>query len=308
VISDRVLGFSIIVPTHNRPGALLRCLSALSDLSYPRNRFEVIIVDDGSAQPLEAVVHPFRDALDLSLVRQARAGPAAARNTGASQARGRFLAFADDDCQPAPDWLAALEVRSTGTPGSAICGRTLNALVDNPYSTAMQLIRDVVYAHYNANPDQAQFLASNNLAVPTKRFHSIGGFDAREFPAACSEDRDFCARWLHNGYPLIYAAEAFVNHAHPLNLRSYCEQHFRRGCWAFRYHQARSRRGSGRLRDDLGFYGDLLPALRGAFPAGPRGRALLLTILLALWQSVNAAGYVWERAAHSLGTRSRGKR
>src|SRR5262245_41089017 len=70
--------FSIIVPTYCRPQPLRTCLAALAHLDYPHESFEVIIVDDGGRVPLEAVVSPFSDRFDVTLLRQPHAGPAAA--------------------------------------------------------------------------------------------------------------------------------------------------------------------------------------------------------------------------------------
>src|SRR3990172_7747823 len=94
--------------------------------------------------------------IDATCVRQRNAGPASARNTGAAQARGEFLAFTDDDCRPAPDWLRGLALRLTQSPDCVIGGRTTNALPDNPYSSASQLLIDYLYSYYNADPDRAR--------------------------------------------------------------------------------------------------------------------------------------------------------
>ncbi|MGH7450280.1 MAG: glycosyltransferase family A protein [bacterium] len=97
-------------------------------MRYPGDRFEVIVVDDGSASSLEPVVTPFRKQLNLTLMKQANAGPAAARNTGAKQAKREFLVFTDNDCQPDPDWLSALGKHLAQTPDRIIGGRTINTL------------------------------------------------------------------------------------------------------------------------------------------------------------------------------------
>src|SRR5713226_6572342 len=97
--------FSIIVPTYNHPKQLAACLQSLARLEYPRDRFEVIVVDDGGAAALEAVVAPFKNQIDVMLLRQSHSGPAAARNTGAARAKGEFLAFTGADCTPATNWL-----------------------------------------------------------------------------------------------------------------------------------------------------------------------------------------------------------
>lgn len=295
--------FSIIVPTHNRPGQLDACLRSLALLDYPRDRFEVIAVDDGSETPPEALVASFRDRLDITLLTQPHAGPASARNTGAAKANGEFLAFTDDDCTPAPDWLQALAARFATVPDHVIGGRTLNALPDNPYSTASHLLIDYLYAYYNADPNQARFFTSNNLAVPTDRFHAIGVFNTT-FPRAGGEDREFCDRWLHNDYRMIYAPEALVYHTHALTFRAFWRQHFNYGRGAFRFHQARARRGQRRIRlEPFSFYWNLL---RYPFSQAQGGRALLLAALLVMSQAANAAGFLWE-AVNQRGSREEGK-
>src|SRR5436309_2951814 len=131
--------FSIIIPTEARPKQLAACLESICCLEYPDDRFEVLVVDDGSATPPETVVASFRDKIDVTLLTQPHAGPAAARNAGAQRARGTFLAFTDDDCMPKVDWLERFAARLVKTPDHLIGGRTLNALPDNPYSTASQI-------------------------------------------------------------------------------------------------------------------------------------------------------------------------
>jgi GT2 family glycosyltransferase len=279
---------SVIVPTYNRQAQLAACLESLARLDYPRDRFEVIVVDDGSVAPLEAVVAPFEDRFGLALVKQPHAGAAAARNTGAARAKGEFLAFTDDDCAPASDWLRALAARFAATPDHAIGGRTVNALSDNLYSTTSQSIIDVVYAYYNADAGRARFFASGNLAVPAKGFHAVGGFD----PAfRTSEDRDLCDRWLQRGYRMTYAPEAVVYHAHALTLRTFWWQHFGYGRGAFRFHRVDVRRFLVRFRPDVRFY---LAVFRRPFSEPEIRRVLAMAGLLLVWQAANAAGFLWE--------------
>lgn len=280
--------FSIIIPTYYRPAQLATCLKALARLDYPRDRFEVLVVDDGSQSPPEPIVTSFRDRLDVTLLGQPHSGPAAARNTGAAQAKGRFLAFTDDDCMPAPDWLQTLAARFEKASDRLIGGRTLNALSDNPYSITSQTIIEFVYAYYNTDPDNARFFASNNLAVAAERFRAIGGFDAT---FTTSEDRELCDRWLHHRYRMTYAPEVLVSHAHALTFRSFLQQHFRYGRGAFRFHQTRARRGWGRFMPEPKFH---LRLLRYPFSQARGGRAVWLAGSLMLSQVASAAGLVWE--------------
>lgn len=283
--------FSIIIPTLNRPVQLARCLQSLVYLDYPRERFEVIVVDDGSETPTENVVSSFCNRLNITFINQPHNGPARARNKGAAHATGEFLAFTDDDCTPAPDWLKALAVRFIGTPDNMIGGRSPNVLFNNPYSTASDLLIRYLYVHYNAEPEQAHFLTTNNLALPIGCFHKTGGFDTL-FSRAAAEDREFCERWLRHGFRMIYAPEVLVYHAHRLTLCSFYRQQFNYGRGAFRLQQIRARRRLHHLKiEPLSFYLNLLhyPMLeiQGA-------KKLLFLALIVLSQGANAAGFLWE--------------
>ncbi len=284
---------SVVVPTKDRPAQLANCLEALGRLDYPREQLEVIVVDDGGRSSLEPVRASAPPGLSVSLVRREPGGAAAARNTGADAAQGELLAFTDDDCLPERGWLRELTAALAQAPGAGCGGRTPNALPANPVSEASAYIQELVYAHYNANPDAARFFASNNLAVPHDAFHELGGFDAERFPGA-SEDRDFCDRWVCSGRTLVYAPGAVVHHARDLDLPGFVRQHVAYGRGAARYHRARAARGNGRMRDDMSFH--LNRALWSrTLGLRPVRRAAQMGALLALWQVANAAGYALER-------------
>lgn len=97
---------SAIIPTLNRPRELRLCLEGFAHQAVPREQFEVVVVDDGSTEPIASVVAPFESQINLRFERRAHAGLAAARNSGIQSARGRFLILYDDDLQPLPDLVA----------------------------------------------------------------------------------------------------------------------------------------------------------------------------------------------------------
>lgn len=284
---------TLVIPTYNRPRELASCLESLTRLRSPAGGFEVVVVDDGSDEPLDAVVKPFEEVLRLRLIRQANAGPGAARNAGTAAATARFLAFTDDDCWPERDWLCRLTARLQREPAQLVGGRTVNRVTDNPYAAASQTIIDCVYAFYNAHPENARFFASNNMAVARELLEDAGGFDSLGFPRA-SEDRELCDRWRHQGRRLSYVPEAKILHAHRLDLRSFCRQHFSYGRGAARYHRLRSRRRSGRIWQDMPFHAQLPRLLREPLSRLPAGRRLHVLALLVLWQAINAAGFLLD--------------
>jgi len=282
--------FSIIIPTLNRSAQLATCLQSLACLDYPPDRFEVIVVDDGSKTHPETLVASFCNRIDIVLTSQSHGGPAMARNTGAQKAKGEFLAFADDDCIPTATWLQALSARFTGTRNVMIGGKTLNALPINLYSTATQLLIDYLYQCYNPYPDDAHFLTTNNLAMPADLFRSVYGFDST-FPLAAGEDREFCERWLQHGYRMTYAPEALVYHTHVFNFCTFWRKHFTYGRGAYQYHQVRAQRGFGPFRPDPKFYVRLI---LNPFIQKQRKRALRVTVLLMISQVANGLGFLWE--------------
>ena len=284
--------FSVIVPVYERQKELEECLAALSGLDYPRELLEVIIVDDGSVSPPGQIVAGYSQKMNVRLIVQQHAGPAAARNNGAAHAKGDFLAFTDSDCAPGKNWLKEMASEFARSPDAVIGGHTINRLHENVYSTASQLIIDYLYSYYNAENGRAQFLASNNLALSAAVFHSAGGFDPG-FSLAAAEDRDFCDRLLFHGYELLYLPEAVVYHSHFLDLRSFMRQHRDYGNGAFMLHEVRGKRnGKGADSEPVIFYIRLMgyPLLQ------KKGlRTIPLTGLMGLSQIVNAIGFYRAR-------------
>lgn len=283
------LAFSVIVPTRDRPSSLQRCLDSLVAQDFPREHYEIIVVDDGSRRSPAPLVETYAER-NVTLVRQRNAGPAAARNAGAARARGSYLAFTDDDCSPATGWLSALEQAFVTAPDHMVGGLTLNCVDRNAYSEVSQALVSYLYEYYN-DPGDVRFLTSNNIALPARSFQRLGGFSAR-FPRAAAEDRDFCERWTQAGMSMTYAAEAIVEHHHVLDLPGFWRQHFNYGRGAHGFHRARASRGSGPLRVEpprfyLGLVGYPLARERSA-------RAFYCAALMALTQLANAAGFFYE--------------
>jgi GT2 family glycosyltransferase len=283
---------SVVIPTHGRPERLVPCLEALAVQDLPRERFEVIIVDDGSPVPPTDAVMAVSDRIETALIRQSQTGPAGARNTGAARARGELLVFTDDDCVPDRSWLRTLCETASRAPGAGVGGLTVNLLVGNPCSAASQMLIDYLYETFNRDPDDARFFASNNLALPTASFRRLGGF-SETFPLPAGEDRELCDRWHHAGLRLVYTPDAMNGHQHALDLASFWRQHFRYGRGAHEFRRIRSQRGEGVGFEGISFYARLI--LR-PFSRATWTRALALSGLLLLSQVGNTAGFLWELA------------
>ena len=139
---------SVIIPTYNRLANLTKCLRAIDGVDFPRDRFEVIVVDDGGSVPVRSAIDESAVGLDITLVWQDNAGPGAARNTGARRARGQYLIFLDDDCYPERGWLGALIARMEKARQEAVAGKTVNGCPGNLYDCVSHLLSYNQYEHY----------------------------------------------------------------------------------------------------------------------------------------------------------------
>jgi glycosyltransferase involved in cell wall biosynthesis len=288
--SDEI-DFSIVIPAYNRPEQLSRCLESIATLKYPPTHFEVIVVDDGSTADLAPVVVPFLDRMYITLLRQTNSGPATARNAGAVAATGRYVVFTDDDCRPERGWLRALADKLAVNPESAVGGTTANGLPDNLFSTASQAMVDYLYRRWNRDPDDAFFIASNNLAVERACFLEFGGFDV-SFPLAAAEDRELCNRWRSRHGRLVYAPDALVHHYHALSMKSFLVQHFNYGRGAKVFREVRCRDAT---RLPVAPPGSFYPPLiKFAITRDLSWRGALVAMLLGLSQAVSPLGYLWQ--------------
>jgi len=288
--------FSVVVPTRARPVQIDRCSSALIKLP-PNPTHEIIVVHDGGSNDADSVETQRHNDIDLITVRQPHAGPAAARNRGASLARGRFLAFIDDDCLPREDWLQSLETVLLRDPQGLVGGQTVNGLDRNPFSEASQLLVSYAAKTTTMKDEGYRFFPSCNLGVDRRVFQQVGGFDTR-FLAPAGEDREFCARVVSSGRHLTFAHDAVVFHHHRLTLTRYLRQHFKYGRGAALF---RRLCGDGEIelaRTAAPWW--YLRLILSPFGRYPIHRSIGLAALLGLAQVATAVGAVtaWgERTA-----------
>jgi cellulose synthase/poly-beta-1,6-N-acetylglucosamine synthase-like glycosyltransferase len=279
--------FTIIIPTFSRHLQLINCIESIDRLHFPKHLLEVIIVDDGNMIPVKPFIEKLAIDLNPTILSEKKSGPARARNFGAKHARGKYIAFIDDDCMVSPDWLELLIKRLNKYPRAMVGGYTANALPGNPFSAASQLIVDYLYHQWNGNHGAA-FLTSNNMIVPLESFLSMGGFN-EQIHFAGGEDREFCIRWQKKQYAIIYEPKAVIHHSHHLGLFSFVNQHFRygKGKWFCRHFP------KNRIRwESMAFYTNLFNYMKQE--AFLKNQSYLLVILLLLSQYATAAGFLWQ--------------
>jgi GT2 family glycosyltransferase len=280
---------SVVIPARNRHKAVESSLDALAAQTLPPSSFEVLVVDDGCVPPLALDRERWAGKFDLKLLHQQNTGPAGARNRGVAEARGEFLAFTNDDCLPTPTWLEKLVAALREQSEALVGGSTFNGLKDDLFAETSQLILEMVYEHFNRDPANAYFFASNNIACRKQEFVDCGGFDA-SFRVA-SEDREFCDRWRMAGQRLLWIRDAVIEHRHAQSFPRFTRLHFRYGQGARLYQQIRKHRNSGFIDKDLNFHRHIPRMVWKRRQRFPRARFLVFLFLLLWWEAVNAVGF-----------------
>jgi glycosyltransferase involved in cell wall biosynthesis len=165
---------SLIIPTYNREESLRLTLASLSQQTYPTDRFEVVVVDDGGSDGTNMVVqltYPFR----ILYLCQTNQGSAAARNRGVQQSSGDILVFIDDDMTLHPGYLAAIVEKTL--PSTITMGAWLAYELPNPSPFSRATARRINARAARATHDQEvpfTECASNNLAVHRADFVRVG--------------------------------------------------------------------------------------------------------------------------------------
>lgn len=199
---------SVIIAVYNDAERLKICLQRLEEQTYPRDAYEVLVVDNGSDESPESVVVRFSQA--KLFYETATRGPAAARNKGVVLAQGEVIAFTDSDCIPAPDWLERGVVKLRSVPNCGIVGGRINMFFKNPdRPTVVEVYDSVMYLNQKAYIERASFGATANLFTYKHIFAQVGNF---AIDLVMSDDKEWGRRVALAGYRLIYADNVCVAH------------------------------------------------------------------------------------------------
>jgi glycosyltransferase involved in cell wall biosynthesis len=205
---EPVPAVSVVVSTYNRPARLAALLAALREQALARDRFEVIVVDNGSGPETGRLLEDEMDRRDLWLhvVRHpVTRGPAGGRNSGWRLARAPVVAFTDDDCRPERDWLSAIVQAAGRHPAAIIQGRTVPDPED-PRSVEL-------FSHTITVDRLGPQYETCNIAYPRALLQALGGFDESFGLRPAGEDTDLAWRAIERGAEAVLAAEAVVRHA-----------------------------------------------------------------------------------------------
>lgn len=208
---------SVVVPTYRRPQHAHRLLDALRAQTLPADEFEVIVCDDGSGREVVGAWQSSAAASGLHarvLALPENAGPARARNCGWQVSKGPVIAFTDDDCLPAPDWLER---------GLLAMGAGDVVVVGQVVPIAEQLASRGYFSRVLSVQDASLFHTANAFFRRVD-LEQVGGFD-ESFTMAVGEDTDLGLRVVALGRHPVYAEDVLVHHeVGPNSLPLYVQQ------------------------------------------------------------------------------------
>lgn len=189
---------SVIIPTLNRKDELKECLNSLINQNF--SDFEIIVVDDGSKDGTGQMVKEFKSKsrIPIRYFYQEKMGPAKARNRGIAAAKGKIIAFTDDDCRPQMDWIKSIVNSMRGVEG--VEGRTAP-----PNSSRL-----TPFSHTIVNETGGEF-PTCNIAYTREVLREIGGF-CDKFGTPFREDSDLAFSVIKKGYKIKFEKRVYVEH------------------------------------------------------------------------------------------------
>jgi len=231
---------SVVVPTWNRAPVLADCLASLRAQSYPGDRFEILVADDGSADATADVVRAHDDgrAPRVRYLPLPHGGPNAARNAGIAAALGDPICFVDDDVEAPADWLGALVDGAARYPDAGCVGGPVRLRFEAPPPRTCEMESWIWEAALDYGPDERMVpqVNSTNMAARRWAIERVGPFNAA-LPIYGDE-----TEWEHRlrraGIPIAYLPAAWLWHrrtAADLRPATMFRRRFRQGVAYTRY-------------------------------------------------------------------------
>jgi GT2 family glycosyltransferase len=217
--------FSVVIPAYERTELLQQTLQVLTEIDYPSDRYEIVIVDHPGGSAETAVTRSAASSrCAVRLERCAAVDAPSKRNLGARLAGGELVLFLNDDIWPAADMLTehARTHRAHSPAAVAVLGNVEQS-PSMPFSPFVEFYRPYAYGAIESRADRAvdwHYFWAPNISVP-RRVLQNGDFYFREdWPALVHEDVELGYRWQRAGHMIVYNPRARAQHYHPHTLDS----------------------------------------------------------------------------------------
>lgn len=190
---------SVVIPTYNRKQMLEKCLKSVFNQTYPKEAYEILVIDNGSIDDTKNFVEEIKKTSPISLKYfiQERKGAAATRNLGILKSIGEIIAFTDDDCIIDHTWLENLAFPFGDQMITGVQGKVLMIGKQTPFTTVVENINGQGYI-------------TANIAYRKKALLDVGMFN--ESFLSIGEDEDLAFRIIKTGGKIIFNEKAIVQH------------------------------------------------------------------------------------------------
>jgi len=223
---------SIITPTFNRAEELEPLIKSIQNQSLDHQKFEMIIVDDGSIDTTEEIIREWKNKVDFNLryVSQENKGPGAARNLGMSVATGDLFLFIDSDCEAKEDWVEQIyetyqtdKFDACGGPDASKDDFTpLQRAID--FSMTSFFTTGGMRGHSN-KPFAKFYPRSHNMGITKSIYKKVGGFGKLRH----GQDIELSHRIINSGAKVSYIPDAVVYHRRRTTVVKFFRQVFNWG-------------------------------------------------------------------------------
>jgi len=202
-----IMLISVIISTYNRSHILRRTLTSFARQTVSTDRFEVIVVDDGSRDDTGQMCRKMQRTLTnlKYVVLRENAGAARARNRGIEAAAGEYILFTDDDCIPDP---CRIEVMKDCLEGQSVVA----GAIASPLRRYLPLSHNISQVHRFMPGHRAgriRFVSTANLGVRRDVLRKVGTFRA---DLRIAQDTEWSFRLQDEGFSIYFAPEAIVSH------------------------------------------------------------------------------------------------
>lgn len=199
---------SVVIATFDRRASLERLLHQLAEQTLSGDQFEVIVVDDGSPQPVEEWLAEGNLPRRLTVLRQENAGASAARHRGALEAGGALLVITDDDMQVGPGFLGAHLARHVPGSRRVVVGRIRSSSKLSEMPLFERFHADLL-DRWGPGPLRGDAVCTGNLSLRRSDYLEVGGFDCSLERA---EDVDLGFRLEQAGVDVVFSEDAATVH------------------------------------------------------------------------------------------------
>ena len=203
---------TVIIPTRDRKGELAECLKSVFAQDYPKDKLEVIVIDDGSEDGTGEVGHMFSCKL---FSHKNSHGQSYCRNLGAKEARGEILAFIDSDCVAGSSWLKELVPYFKWDRIAAVGGFVDGYFDESPLDRYEKVCSPAQHGRsYHSRLERtAQPFMCPRATCWSEEWPTLKRVESRK-PLHVGEDVDFCWRLRSAGYDMFYVPRGAVQHKH----------------------------------------------------------------------------------------------